>query len=155
MAHKISHWDYFVEESEFDSIFDDAMSSDSRLISNLLISDCCRHVFEGLTLLVDFGGGIGAMAMAIVEAFSSLKCIVLDLSPVIGDLKGTEIWNLLPGVCLIKLLMLMQSYSRYILLTSWNVFDEFLVRNLTFCDNNITYETHLWKLMFLRSVTVK
>ncbi|PHU30110.1 hypothetical protein BC332_02203 [Capsicum chinense] len=99
MAHKISHWDYFIEESEFDSIFDDAMSSDSRLISNLLISDCCRHVFEGLTLLVDFGGGIGAMAMAIVKAFSGLKCIVLDLSTVIGDLKGKEIWNLLPGVC--------------------------------------------------------
>ncbi|KAM3265181.1 hypothetical protein P3L10_002175 [Capsicum annuum] len=99
MAHKISHWDYFIEESEFDSIFDDAMSSDSRLIFNLLIFDCCRHVFEGLTLLVDFGGGIGAMAMAIVEAFSGLKGIVLDLSTVIGDLKGTKIWNLLPGVC--------------------------------------------------------
>ncbi|PHU30109.1 Tabersonine 16-O-methyltransferase [Capsicum chinense] len=94
---KISHWDYFVEVSEFCSIFDDAMSSDSRLISTLLISDCCRHVFEELTLLVDFGGGIGAMVMAIVEAFLGLKCIVLDLSPVIGDLKGTEIWNLLPG----------------------------------------------------------
>ncbi|PHT59554.1 Tabersonine 16-O-methyltransferase [Capsicum baccatum] len=85
-AHGKSYWDYFAKESEFGSVFDDAMASDSSLISNLLISDCYSHVFEGLTSLVD----IGAMAMAIVESFPSLKCIVLDLSHVIGDLKGTR-----------------------------------------------------------------
>ncbi|KAF3649135.1 putative trans-resveratrol di-O-methyltransferase-like [Capsicum annuum] len=88
-AHGKSHWDYCVEESEFGSVFDDAMASDSRLISNLLISDCCKHVFEGLASLVDVGGGTGVMAMAIAEAFPGLKCFVLDLPHVIGERKGT------------------------------------------------------------------
>ncbi|KAM3323961.1 hypothetical protein P3S67_005112 [Capsicum chacoense] len=85
-----SHWDYCAEESDFNSVFNDAMVGDSRLISNLLISDCCKHVFEGLTSLVDVGGGSGTVAMAIANAFPSLKCIVFDLPHVIGDRKETK-----------------------------------------------------------------
>ncbi|KAJ8560171.1 hypothetical protein K7X08_004229 [Anisodus acutangulus] len=70
-------------------IFNDAMASDSRLISNLLISDQCKGVFEGLTSLMDVGGGTGTVARAIANTFLSLKCIVLDLPHVIGDQKGT------------------------------------------------------------------
>ncbi|MCD7470164.1 hypothetical protein HAX54_009834 [Datura stramonium] len=88
-AHGKSHWDYCAEEPEFSGFFDNAMTSDSRLISNLLISDCCKGVFEGLTSLVDVGGGTGTVAMAIANAFPSLKSIVLDLPHVIGDRKGT------------------------------------------------------------------
>ncbi|XP_060217300.1 myricetin 7/4'-O-methyltransferase 2-like [Lycium barbarum] len=88
-AHGKSHWEYCAKEPKFDSAFNVAMASDSRLISNLLISDCCKGVFEGLTSLVDVGGGTGTVAMAIANAFPSLKCIVLDLPHVIGDRKGT------------------------------------------------------------------
>ncbi|XP_055830910.1 myricetin 7/4'-O-methyltransferase 2 [Solanum dulcamara] len=88
-AHGKSHWDYCAEDPEFNGVFNDAMVGDSRLISNLLISDCCAGVFEGLTSLVDVGGGTGAVAMTIADAFPSLKCIVLDLPHVIGDRKGS------------------------------------------------------------------
>ncbi|KAF3613370.1 Tabersonine 16-O-methyltransferase [Capsicum annuum] len=85
-----SHWDYCAEESNFNSVFNDAMAGDSRLISNLLISDCCKHVFEGLTSLVDVGGGSGTVATAIANTFPSLKCIIFDLPHVIGERKETE-----------------------------------------------------------------
>ncbi|KAK4719053.1 hypothetical protein R3W88_017391 [Solanum pinnatisectum] len=89
-AHGKSIWDYCSEEPEFSGVFNDAMASDSRLISNLLISDCCEGVFENLTSLVDVGGGTGTVAMAIADAFPKLKCIVLDLPHVIRDRRGTE-----------------------------------------------------------------
>ncbi|XP_059301984.1 myricetin 7/4'-O-methyltransferase 2-like [Lycium ferocissimum] len=89
-AHGKSLWDYCAGEPEFGNIFNDLMASDSRLlVSNLLISDCCKRVFEDLTSLVDVGGGTGTLAMSIANAFPSLKCIVFDIPHVIGDRKGT------------------------------------------------------------------
>ncbi|OIT02684.1 PREDICTED: trans-resveratrol di-O-methyltransferase-like [Nicotiana attenuata] len=90
-----SMWDYCAEEPKFGHIFNDAMASDSKLISHLLInSEQCKHVFEGLTSLVDVGGGTGTVAMAIANAFPRLNCIVLDLPHVIGDRKGITTGNL-------------------------------------------------------------
>lgn len=66
------------------------MTSDSSLISNLLISYCCAGIFEGLASLVDIEGRSSTMVMAIVEAFPSLYLIVLDFPHVIGDRKVTE-----------------------------------------------------------------
>lgn len=89
-----SMWDYCAEEPEFGHIFNDAMASDSKLISHLLInSEQCKHVFEGLTSLVDVGGGTGTLAMAIANAFPRLNCIVLDLPHVIGDREGITTEN--------------------------------------------------------------
>lgn len=88
-------WDYCAEEPKFGSIFNDAMASDSKLFSHLFInSEQCKHVFEGLTSLVDVGGGTGTLAMAIANAFPRLNCIVFDLPHVIGDRKGITTGNL-------------------------------------------------------------
>lgn len=89
-AHGKSFWDYCAEKPEFSGVFNDVMDGDSRLISSLLVSDCCKYVFEGLTSLVDVGGGTGTVAMAIAEAFPNLKCTVLDLPHAIGDRKEIE-----------------------------------------------------------------
>lgn len=86
-------WDYCAEEPKFGSIFNDVMASDSKLISHLLInSEQCKHVFEGLTSLVDVGGGTEIVAIA--NAFPRLNCIVVDLPHVIGDQKGITTGNL-------------------------------------------------------------
>ncbi|MCD7446510.1 hypothetical protein HAX54_009191 [Datura stramonium] len=89
-AHGKSFWDYIEEEEPkiLSDIFNDALASDSRLNTNVLVMEC-KHVFEGLTSLVDVGGGTGIVSIAIARAFPNIKCTVLDLPHVIGDLKGS------------------------------------------------------------------
>ncbi|OIT22906.1 PREDICTED: trans-resveratrol di-O-methyltransferase-like [Nicotiana attenuata] len=87
-AHEKSLWDYYVQEPRVGDSFNESMASDSRLIANVLITEC-KHVFEGLTSLVDVGGGTGTVAITIAKAFPAIKCTVLDLPRVVGNLKGS------------------------------------------------------------------
>ncbi|XP_016456421.1 myricetin 7/4'-O-methyltransferase 2-like [Nicotiana tabacum] len=87
-AYGISFWDYFVEKPKLGESFNDAMASDSILVANVLITEC-KYVFEGLTSLVDVGGGTGTVAIAIAKAFPMINCTVFDLPHVIGDLNGS------------------------------------------------------------------
>ncbi|MCD7453195.1 hypothetical protein HAX54_020000 [Datura stramonium] len=90
-AHGKSLWDYIGEEEPrvVGDIFDDALASDSRFNTNVLITEC-KYVFEGLTSLVDVGGGTGTTSIAIAKAFPNIMCTVLDLPHVIGDCKGSR-----------------------------------------------------------------
>ncbi|KAH0730801.1 hypothetical protein KY285_001711 [Solanum tuberosum] len=58
-AHGKSLWDYMGEEKP-------------RVLE-------CKHVFEGLTSLVDVGGATGTVALAIAKAIPNINCVVLDL----------------------------------------------------------------------------
>ncbi|KAF3635715.1 Tabersonine 16-O-methyltransferase [Capsicum annuum] len=87
-AHEKSFWDYIVEEPRLGDTFNGLMASESRLIVTVLITEC-RHIFEGLTSLVDVGGGTGTVATAIAKAFPAIKCTVLDLPHVIENLKSS------------------------------------------------------------------
>ncbi|KAK4373928.1 hypothetical protein RND71_004605 [Anisodus tanguticus] len=87
-AHGKSFWDYIVEKPSKGNDFNDAMASDSKLITDVLVKEC-KHVFEGLASLVDVGGGTGTVSTAIAEAFPTVKCMVFDLPHVVGGLKGS------------------------------------------------------------------
>lgn len=83
-----SFWEYMDQDREFKNLFHSAMESDSQMM-NLVIKDC-KPVFEGLSSLVDAGGGTGRVARVISEAFPQLKCTVFDLPHIVGDLTATS-----------------------------------------------------------------
>ncbi|KAF3633194.1 putative trans-resveratrol di-O-methyltransferase-like [Capsicum annuum] len=89
-AYEKSLWDYIEEEEPrvLGDIFNDALASDSRLNTNVLITEC-KHVFEGLTSLVDVGGdlkGGGNLEFVAGDMFDQiphanatlLKCVLHD-----------------------------------------------------------------------------
>ncbi|KAA0037695.1 myricetin O-methyltransferase-like [Cucumis melo var. makuwa] len=85
-------WDYVKEEEEscgFGKLFHQTLECDSRLIGKVVSSEC-GEMFEGLRSLVDVGGGAGAMAKAIVEAFPHINCFVLDLPQVVANQKPKQ-----------------------------------------------------------------
>ncbi|KAM7498071.1 hypothetical protein LguiA_022485 [Lonicera macranthoides] len=89
MAHGMTMWEFAGHESKFNNLFNEAMASDARLIASVVVKDC-GAVFEGLESIVDVGGGTGMVAKAVAGAYPELKCTVLDLPQVVGDLVGSE-----------------------------------------------------------------
>ncbi|OAY62600.1 Trans-resveratrol di-O-methyltransferase [Ananas comosus] len=70
---------------EFNAAFNEGMAADGRFIMDVVVRKC-GHVFHGLRSLVDVGGGTGAAARAIAEAFPHVKCAVLELPQVVQGL---------------------------------------------------------------------
>ncbi|KAK9131941.1 hypothetical protein Scep_011469 [Stephania cephalantha] len=88
-AHGKNLWNYGVENVEFCNLFNASMAASSRVMSSVLVTKY-KAMFEGVTSLVDVGGGIGSMGRAIAKAFPHIKCSVLDLPHVVASCKGTE-----------------------------------------------------------------
>ena len=88
-AHGMPLWDYGNKDPSMGHFFNDAMASDARLVTSVVIDDC-KGVFEGLDSLVDVGGGTGTVAKAIADAFPHVECTVLDLPHVVADLQGSK-----------------------------------------------------------------
>lgn len=89
MEHGMLIWDYAQFDPKFNNLFNDAMESDTRLITSVVIEKC-KGVFNGLGSLVDVGGGIGTMAKTIAKSFPHMECIVFDLPHVVVGLHGSE-----------------------------------------------------------------
>ncbi|XP_078151534.1 trans-resveratrol di-O-methyltransferase-like [Carex rostrata] len=85
MDHGCTIWELTGQRPEFNTLVNDAMTSDSSLISDYIINDH-GNVFQGISSLVDVGGGSGSVAIAIANAFPKIECIVLDLPQVVGHL---------------------------------------------------------------------
>ncbi|GKV05959.1 hypothetical protein SLEP1_g17905 [Rubroshorea leprosula] len=83
--HGTTFWEYLSHEPKLNHSFNDAMASDSQLISRVLI-DNHKNVFEGLSSLVDVGG-VGTLAKAVADAFPHLDCVVFDLPHVVADIQ--------------------------------------------------------------------
>ncbi|GAU36251.1 hypothetical protein TSUD_214480 [Trifolium subterraneum] len=88
-AHGMSIWDYTANKPNFNNLFNDAMASDARLVTSVVIEKC-KGVFDGLELLVDVGGGTGTMAMTLAKSFPKMECIVFDLPHVVDGFHGSE-----------------------------------------------------------------
>lgn len=88
-ANGLTFWDYGSHEPKIARFFNDAMASDARLVTAVVI-DKCKGVFEGLESLIDVGGGTGTVAKAIAAAFPHIDCTVFDLPHVVADLQGGD-----------------------------------------------------------------
>ncbi|KAK1425404.1 hypothetical protein QVD17_20756 [Tagetes erecta] len=88
-THGMMLWDLAGEDPKLNRLFNEAMASDARLVTSVIVEHC-RDVFEGLDSIVDVGGGTGTVAKAIVESFQDIKCICFDLPHVIDGLVGSK-----------------------------------------------------------------
>ncbi|OIW22015.1 hypothetical protein TanjilG_29204 [Lupinus angustifolius] len=84
----MSFYEYAGQDPKLNDMFNDAMESDSRLVSSVIIEKC-EGVFKGLESMIDVGGGTGTMAKAIAKSFPQLECIVFDLPHVVAGLEGS------------------------------------------------------------------
>ena len=69
-------------DAAFAACFDEAMGSDSRFVSEIVVREY-GEVLAGVTSLVDVGGHNGTTARAIAKAFPHVRCSVLDLPRVV------------------------------------------------------------------------
>ncbi|KAG8068011.1 hypothetical protein GUJ93_ZPchr0005g16274 [Zizania palustris] len=81
-THGESVWDLANHDTALNTLINDGMISDSNFIMDIVVKE---HgvVFEGISSLVDVGGGLGGAAQAISKAFPEVKCSVLDLGHVV------------------------------------------------------------------------
>ncbi|KAH9748876.1 O-methyltransferase ZRP4 [Citrus sinensis] len=84
----LKFWDYLNQNTALTKRFNQAMESDSEM-ATLIVKDC-KPIFQGLRSLVDVGGGTGAFARIISEAFPGIKCTVLDLPHAVTDMPQTD-----------------------------------------------------------------
>nr|WMY23424.1 COMT protein [Stephania japonica] len=96
-THGMDVWNFMHEKNvDLRNMFNEAMAVDSRLVASVLVKEC-KSIFDGVTSLVDVGGGIGITAGAIAEAFPHIKCSVLDLPHIVASGKGSENLNFVGG----------------------------------------------------------
>ncbi|KAJ4790466.1 O-methyltransferase [Rhynchospora pubera] len=95
MAHGCTLWELTGRSPEFNTLFSDAMASDSSFLSDFII----KHgiVFRGISSLVDVGGGSGSVSMAIAKAFPNIQCTVLDLPHVVDHLPADGLVKFVSG----------------------------------------------------------
>ncbi|EXB54965.1 Tabersonine 16-O-methyltransferase [Morus notabilis] len=96
MVHGKTFWDGVGDEPRLKYLFTEAMATDSQLMVKVIVEEC-KQVFEGLTSLVDVGGGTGIVAKAIAKTFPNIMCTVLDLPYVVANSQGAKNLNFIAG----------------------------------------------------------
>ncbi|GKE19087.1 trans-resveratrol di-O-methyltransferase-like protein, partial [Tanacetum coccineum] len=89
ITHGRSLWEFAGQEPKLNHLFNEAMASDACLVSSVILKDS-GAVFNGLTSVVDVGGGTGTVAKAIAKAFPDVSCTSFDLPHVVNGLVGTK-----------------------------------------------------------------
>ncbi|XP_035840851.1 trans-resveratrol di-O-methyltransferase [Helianthus annuus] len=88
-AHGRMFWDLAGQEPKLNQLFNEAMASDARLVTSVILKHC-GGVFEGIESIIDVGGGTGTVAEAIAKAFPNIRCISFDLPHVVNGLVGSK-----------------------------------------------------------------
>ncbi|XP_054776351.1 isoflavone 7-O-methyltransferase-like [Prosopis cineraria] len=88
MAFGVSMWEMLEHDPLRLKSFNEAMASDSQMITKVLKDS--KSVFKGLESIVDVGGGTGTTCRIISEAYPNMKCIVFDLPQVVENCSGSK-----------------------------------------------------------------
>lgn len=88
-------WDV-MKKPGIGKLFNEAMATHSKQFMRDLVTQY-QHLFDGLTSLVDVGGGTGSAAKMIADAFPNLKCTVLDLPHVVAKAPKDDSFNVVGG----------------------------------------------------------
>ncbi|ESR41873.1 O-methyltransferase ZRP4 [Citrus sinensis] len=127
--------EYAGDESKLNNFFNEAMASDARLATSVMIQKC-KNVFEGLNSLVDVGGGTGTAAKAIAKAFPKLECTCFDLPHVVNGLESDLVNLKYVGGDMFKAISPAYAVLLKWILLDWN--DEECVKILKKCKEAIT-----------------
>ncbi|KAI7734243.1 hypothetical protein M8C21_011556 [Ambrosia artemisiifolia] len=88
-THGRMFWDLAGQEPKLNQQFNEAMASDARLVTTIILKHC-GDAFEGIESIIDVGGGTGTVAQAIAKAFPNIRCISFDLPHVVNGLAGSK-----------------------------------------------------------------
>jgi hypothetical protein len=83
VAHGEDVWSYAAENPAHSKLINEAMACGARKVVPAMIHGC-PEVFDGLSSLVDVGGGNGTALQMLVKAFPSLQGINFDLPHVVS-----------------------------------------------------------------------
>ena len=92
VAHGEDIWSYSASNPAHGQLINEAMACDARVIVPAMIHGC-PEVFDGLSSLVDVGGGNGKTLKVLVKAFPWLRGINFDQPHVVsvaGVISGVE-----------------------------------------------------------------
>ncbi|KAH9649637.1 O-methyltransferase ZRP4 [Citrus sinensis] len=89
-VHGIKFWEFMNQNPGINQRFNEAMASDTEIMTSFVVKAECKQIFEGLGTLVDVGGGNGSFSRIISEAFPGIKCTVLDLPHVVANLPEAD-----------------------------------------------------------------
>ncbi|KAK9180552.1 hypothetical protein WN943_029763 [Citrus x changshan-huyou] len=89
-VHGIKFWEFMYQNPGINQRFNEAMASDTEIMTSFVVKAECKQIFEGLGSLVDVGGGNGSLSRIISEAFPGIKCTVLDLPHVVANLPEAD-----------------------------------------------------------------
>ncbi|KDO37870.1 hypothetical protein CISIN_1g023384mg [Citrus sinensis] len=89
-VHGIKFWEFMNQNPGINQRFNEAMASDTEILTSFVVKAECKQIFEGLGSLVDVGGGNGSLSRIISEAFPGIKCTVLDLPHVVANLPEAD-----------------------------------------------------------------
>ncbi|KAJ1685485.1 hypothetical protein LUZ63_016875 [Rhynchospora breviuscula] len=95
IAHGCTLWEFTDRSPEFNTLFNDAMATDTSFLSDFIIKH--GNVFQRISSLVDVGGGSGSISKAIAKAFPNIQCTVLDLPHVVGHLPADGLVKFVSG----------------------------------------------------------
>ncbi|KAK1381465.1 O-methyltransferase OMT3 [Heracleum sosnowskyi] len=82
-AHGMDAWKYAAEKPDFRKLIDEAMGSDTRITVTAVV-DGCPEVFNGLSSVVNVGGGNGTAVGILVERCPWICGINFDLPEVVS-----------------------------------------------------------------------
>ncbi|KAD6454553.1 hypothetical protein E3N88_09259 [Mikania micrantha] len=140
-----SLWDFASQEPMLNKFFNEAMSTDARLVAKVILKDC-RCLFEGVNSIVDVGGGTGNLAKSIAEAFPNISCICFDLPHVVKGLDGSKNFRYVAGDMFEAIPKADVILMKWIL-HDWN--DEECIKILTRCKEAIPSKNNGGKVIIM------